>query len=328
VVQQTITDGQFVDAWQRFGSPQAVSDYTGLTIRRVYARRDALAKRGIRLETRGAHASAEWADNGWTFPREKQISIDTGSVIISSDHHYWPGEPSLAHRALLTVIDIVKPRVKILNGDVFDGGSVGRHPPFGWSKRPTAADELHAAQERVHEIEKVLPNGCERLWNIGNHDIRFERNLAMQVPDYAGIEGFRLGDHFHGWDMNWSTAVNWDSDHPVMVKHRNAGGVHAGYNNAMKGGVTIVTGHTHRLECKPWGNYRCNRYYGIQSGTLADLHAPQFEYHENGPTDACPGFVVLTFKDGELLPPELCEVRGDRAYFRSEVVAEDRKEAA
>lgn len=38
------------------------------------------------------------------------------------------------------------------------------------------------------------------------------------------------------------------------------------------------------------------------------------------PPNACPGFAVLTFKNGELLPPELCEVRGDKAFFRNEQV--------
>lgn len=328
MVERLISDGDFIALWGQYGSPQRVADVSGLSVRRVYARRDALSKRGIRLETRAANASSQWADLGWTFPREKQMDIANGVIVISSDHHYWPGAPSLAHEALLAVIRKIKPTVKILNGDVFDGGSIGRHPPFGWSRRPTAADELHAAQERVGEIEQALPKGCERIWNIGNHDIRFERNLASQVPDYAAIEGFRLADHFHGWEMQWSTAINWDGEHPIMVKHKNAGGVHAGYNNAMKGGVTFVTGHTHRLEAKPWGNYRCRRYYGIQSGTVSDLDAPQFEYTENGPTDACPGFVVLTIRDGDLLPPELCEVRGDRAYFRSEIIAEREKLAA
>jgi hypothetical protein len=106
-----------------------------------------------------------------------------------------------------------------------------------------------------------------------------------------------------------------------MVKHKNAGGVHAGYNNTMKGGYTSVTGHTHLLESKPWGDWR-GRRWGVQTGTLADLHGPQFEYHENGPSSACSGFVVLNFKDGELLPPELAEVIDGKCIFRGEVVAE------
>ena len=81
---------------------------------------------------------------GWTFERERHLSIDTGSVVVFSDAHYQPGEPTLAHSALLAVIKAIKPRAVIANGDIFDGGSIGRHPPFGWNERPTPV------QERCH----------------------------------------------------------------------------------------------------------------------------------------------------------------------------------
>ena len=45
------------------------------------------------------------------------------------------------------------------------------------------------------------------------------------------------------------------------------------------------------------------------------------EYAENAPSQACSGFVVLTWKDGRMLPPEMCEVIDGKAYFRGEVVA-------
>jgi hypothetical protein len=34
----------------------------------------------------------------------------------------------------------------------------------------------------------------------------------------------------------------------------------------------------------------------------------------------CSGFAVLTFRNGKLLPPELCEVIDGVAYFRGEEV--------
>lgn len=101
---------------------------------------------------------------GWTFPKEKRLTIDTGSVVVFSDAHYWPGEPSPAHRALLSVIKDIKPRAVIANGDVFDGGTIGRHRPFGWSERPGPVDELHACQERLGEIEQAIPRGCQLLY--------------------------------------------------------------------------------------------------------------------------------------------------------------------
>lgn len=316
-----LTDAEFISAWERCGGATVMAKELGKDRTSLLKRRNKLQAQGYKLLTRPAagyesRTPAHHQDARWTFPRELPLTIDTGSVIVASDCHYWPGEMSLAHKALLQVIRQVKPRAMVLNGDVFDGGSIGRHDPFGWSERPSVKQELEACQERVGEIEQILPKGCERLWNIGNHDQRFERNLVVKVPDYANLHGMRLADHFPGWDMQWSTPINDD----VMVKHRYAGGVHAGYNNTLKGGKTMVTGHTHRLEVKPWGDYN-GRRYGVQCGTIADMHGPQMEYHENGPTDACSGFVVLTFHEGQLLPPELCEVIDERAYFRGKVVA-------
>jgi len=258
--------------------------------------------------------------SAWTFPASRDIELFSGSIVVSSDHHYWPGMVPLAHLALLKVIRIVKPRIKVLNGDVFDGATISRHPPAGWAERPSPVEELEVCQERVGELEQALPKGCERLWCIGNHDERFEKNIAVKAPELAGLKGLRLADHFPGWDMYRRLRINWDSPSPTVIFHNYANGVHAGYNNAMKSGVTTVTGHTHALECKPYHDLR-GRRYGVQTGTVSDLDGPQFEYQGGRPSQACSGFAVLTYREGVLLQPELCQVVDGKAYFRGDVVA-------
>lgn len=302
-------------------SPSAMADHLGVDIRNVQQRKARLRLKGYDIRTvpepgYEAHVPTEYRDAGWTFPREQRMELESGSVVIFSDAHYWPGIVTTAHRALLAVIRTVKPRLTIANGDIFDGVSVSRHDPFGWSKRPSVKDELDACIERLGEVEQAVPKGCELRWSVGNHDIRFERALSTRASDFEGIGGFRLADHFPAWEMAWSFLLN----EAVMVKHRYANGVHAGYNNAMKGGLSVVTGHTHALECKPFADWR-GRRYGIQGGCLLDIDAPQTEYTENSPSQMCPGFVVLTFRDGKLLPPELCEVIDGQAIFRGQVVA-------
>jgi len=316
---------EFIALWNRLGNAQLVADALGLNVRNVQQRRQRLHKQGIELKTVPAvgyetRVPSEYAADGWTFLREKRIEIFTGTAVVFSDAHYWPGKPTVAHRALIEVIRATKPRAVFANGDVFDGGSVSRHDPFGWSKCPGPVDEMHACQERLGEIEQAVPNGCRLEWNIGNHDVRWERTLCAKVPEFANLTGMRLADHFPAWDLQWSTMVNPDAKIPTMIKHRFANGIHAAYNGAMKGGIHIFTGHTHCLEVKPYGDYR-GRRYGVQTGCLIDLDGPQTEYNENGPSSACPGFAVLTFRDGELLYPELCEVKNGKAWFRGEIVA-------
>lgn len=320
-----MSDSEFISQWNALGNVSAFSRAHGVSERVVNQRRTRLqAKLGIRLLTRPApgyesRTPARNLDDGWTYPRQKDLWLHEGVAVVFSDAHYWPGEPSVAHKALLAVIKDTKPRAIFANGDIFDGVSVSRHDPFGWSNRPNVRQELEACIERLGEVEQAAPKGCELLWNIGNHDLRFERTLAAKVPEFVGMEMMRLGDHFPAWELQWSTLVNAEEPHPVMVKHRNAGGIHAAYNNSLKGGLSIVTGHTHILEVKPWGDYR-GRRWGVQSGTLADHHGPQFEYTENGPSPACSGFAVLTFRDGRMLPPELCEVLDGTAYFRGKAL--------
>jgi hypothetical protein len=319
-----VSDDEFAALCGRM-SPTAVAAHLSIAVRNVQQRRGRLNDRGFGIKTVPEpgyenRVPTEYRDAGWTFPREQRINVDTGSVIIFSDAHYWPGIVTTAHKALLAVIKSVRPRLTIANGDIFDGVSTSRHDPFGWCKRPSVKEEMDACIERMGEVEQAVPKGCELRWTIGNHDIRFERSLATRVSDFEGIGGFRLADHFPAWQLAWSLVLNPEAHIPVMVKHRNANGVHAAYNNAMKGGYHIVTGHTHALEVKPYGDYR-GRRYGVQGGCLLDIDAPQTEYAENNPSHMCPGFVVLTFKDGELLPPEMCAVVNGRAFFRGEVVA-------
>lgn len=318
-----VTEAEFVQIWREEGNATRVAARIGMDTRNVYGRKSRLEKLGYDFPTRpepGYESRAKNVDMGWTFPRERHLEIANGAVVVFSDAHYQPGEPSLAHKALVAVIKSVKPRAVIANGDIFDGGSVGRHDPFGWSQRPSVKQELEACIDRLAEIEQAAPKGCERIWTVGNHDVRFERNLASKVPDYANVIGMRLEDHFDGWELAWSAPINAESKHPVMVKHRFGGGIHAGYTATTKAGWTTVSGHTHQLDVKSWGDYR-GRRWGVQTGSLADLHGSAFEYHENSPSPACSGFAVLTFYDSQLIPPETCEVLGGKAWFRGEVVA-------
>jgi hypothetical protein len=84
----------------------------------------------------------------------------------------------------------------------------------------------------------------------------------------------------------------------------------------------MVTGHLHSLKVTPWSDYTGDRY-GVDSGTLAETDGPQFiNYVEASPVNWRSGFVVLTFKDGRLLWPEVVKKWDDNSVqFRGEVIA-------
>jgi len=314
-----VSDEEFVKMWQEAdGSPRRMHEMTGITERNIYARRHALAGRGIILKSipRGT-AKGNWSkDNvGRSYKGQNNLSVHNGNVIVFSDAHWWPDhQRTVANEALHILIKDLKPVAVVANGDLFDGARVSRHAPIGWADLPSVRGELEICQERMADIEMIIPKGCQTFWNVGNHDARFDRALIMNAPEYEGVVE-RLEDKFDRWDFAWSLTVNDD----VMIKHRYHNGIHAAYNNALKSGKTIVTGHLHRLAVTPWADYN-GRRWGVDTGTLANPHGPQFDYAENNPSPHTSGFAVLTFKDGMLLPPELCEVIDDKAYFRGQCV--------
>jgi hypothetical protein len=240
--------------------------------------------------------------------------VKSGVVIVGSDAHYWPGDPSTAHRALVKFIKELRPHVVILNGDVFDGASISRWERIGWDSRPTVKQELDVCNERLVEIEDAA-KGAERYWPLGNHDARFETFLAKHAPQFEGIEFFSLKDRYPKWKPCWSLFLN-----DTVIKHRFKGGIHATHNNTMWAGKSIVTGHLHSMKVTPFSDYNGTRY-GIDTGTLADPNGEQFvDYTEDNPKNWRSGFAVLTYHNKRLLWPEFVHVIGDtEVEFRGKV---------
>ena len=267
-------------------------------------------------------------NSGQKYMREKArvvIPAQDGCIFVVSDQHYFPGDPPTpAHLASLLLAEQLKPFAIIANGDAIDGASISRWPVSSFTElgnRPAISLELNEVVERFKEYEELSTRWC--IWNLGNHDARFETRLAERVPEYAGVNGFTLKDHFPGWIPAWSTLVVSPSNEPlVVVKHRFKGGEYSAYNNTMKAGISIVTGHDHRLWIKPITDYRGMRW-GVDAGTMSDIHSPHFvNYTEDNPVDWQSGFAILHFRDGKLTGPELVWVLPNerRALFRGDVI--------
>jgi hypothetical protein len=312
------TEQEFIALWNKHGSVTELAKILGVADRNVNMRRRNIEKKnGIILA--GVRKNSPDFQVTYAYNNVRtNVKLENGIIVIGSDCHYWPGIISTAHRAFVKIIKDLKPRMVIMNGDVFDGASISRHPVSGWGYTPTVKQELEACQERLGEVEKAA-KGSALHWTWGNHDMRFNARLAAQVGDsWRGVEGMNLTDHFPLWKFSTSIMVNDNT----MVKHRYHNGIHAVYNNALKSGASIVTGHLHSLKVMPWTDYNGTRY-GVDTGSLANVNGDQFEYAEDNPKNHRSGFAVLTFYEGKLLPPELCEVLDEDeglVVFRGEVL--------
>lgn len=304
-----VTDAEFLRLWEKHRSPTIISQITGLAVRNVHSRRRALESRAQTTLTVNQRPLSS------THPDRIDLGILNGQIIVFSDAHFWPGIRTTAFKALLCFINELQPKAVINNGDAFDGASISRHPRINWESTPSVIQELKACEASLEEIE-VAAGRAKLIWPLGNHDARFESRLAANAPQYEMVSGFHLKDHFPSWTPCWSV---WNGD--TVIKHRYKGGIHATHNNTVSAGVNIVTGHLHSLKVTPFDDYTGTRY-GVDTGTLADPMGPQFRaYLEEGPTNWRSGFVVLTFKDGRLLWPEVVKVWDkNHVEFRGEVI--------
>lgn len=307
------SESEFMDLFERHGATKTAA-ILGIGVRRVHDRRRRIeGKRGIVIKSNDMRSPTRHLTE---HPARVHLEVENGVVLIGSDAHYWPNIITTAHRAFVHFGKLLSPKVVVMNGDEFDGASISRHPPIGWEEVPTVQMELETVRDRLEEIFLASKN-AKHVWTLGNHDSRFETRLATQAPEYAKVAGFHLKDHFVGWQPCWSSWINQD----VVIKHRWKGGVHATHNNTVYSGKTMVTGHLHSPKVTPFTDYNGTRW-GVDCGTLAEPDGPQFmDYTEDSPKNWRSGFAVLTFKDGELLDPELVRVRdSESVVFRGEII--------
>jgi hypothetical protein len=311
-----VSDAHFIASWRQLGSSGRVARALGMNDAAVRRRRRRIETRdGITLETKPEHA--ERMGHSTVEPR-RHITVRDGLVVVCSDLHIQPGRVSVAHQALCRFLYANKVEAVIANGDLPDFAQIGRHDPLGWQRVPRLDDELVAVKERMGEIGAAAVHRnrkAKRLRTLGNHCARFDRMLRMRVGEFEGVPGFSLNEHLPDWPCSLSV---WINDN-VIVKHRWHGGVHATWNNALKSGKNIVTGHVHRLQATILSDYNGPRW-GIDTGTLADVNDEAFSYAEDNPVNWCSGFVVLSFRGGRLLHPEFAAVIGGVCYFRGQPI--------
>jgi hypothetical protein len=312
-----ISDEDFIALWNVHRSVAELSKITGIAYRAVLKRRKSIEDRhGLTLisnDNRGR-------PNVYIPDQQLQCDIDlqNGVIMVGSDCHYNPKYTTTAHRAFVQCVKHLKPKIVILNGDLCDFASISQHHRIGWQQGPTVKEELDELGERLGEIEVVRPAGCKLYATIGNHDLRFSGKLSNVLPQYEGVPGFDLAQHTPHWKWFWAIMVNQN----CMIKHRWHNGIHAVYNNTLKSGTSFVSGHLHSLKVTPYTDYTGTRY-GVDTGTMACVKDSQFLYAELNPLNWRSGFVVLTFNNGRLMPPEMAEVVDEDQglyYFRGQVM--------
>jgi hypothetical protein len=319
-MREKLTESEFIQMMRKYKSLGVMARELKMDLRSLQKRKIRVQdKLGIVFEVDTPQKRI--SESTFVSAARVNLGIENGTVIVFSDAHFWPGIHTTAYRGLLWAISELAPKAVIANGDIFDGASISRFPRIGFDNTPSVIQELKACEIAMGEIEEAAKkaySNVKLVWPMGNHDARYEVRLAANAPQYEQIKGFSLKDHFPAWTPCWAC---WPTN-TVVVKHRYKGGIHATHNNTVNSGVSMVTGHLHSLKVTPFSDYTGNRF-GVDTGTLAEPNGPQFvNYLEDSPTNWRSGFAVLTFKDGQLLWPEIVhKFDENHVEFRGQVIA-------
>jgi len=316
MAQPACSEKEFIELFKLHRSPKIVAEILKISERSVHSRKKRLEQVfGMTLESNDNRGRPKF-----TVPENKvrcEYELKDGIILVGSDCHYNPDYISTAHKAFVYFTKQLKPNMIVLNGDLFDFAQISQHHRIGYQHHPTVQQELEEVQNRLGDIEKVRPAGCILHRTIGNHDLRFDGKLSNVLPQYEGVMGMCLDDHLPHWSSSWSLVVN----NNTMIKHRWHNGIHAVYNNILKGGMSMVTGHLHSLKVTPWTNYKGD-LYGVDTGMMAAVKDDQFLYHEDSSVNWRAGFAVLTYINGHLMPPELVQVINEDeglVFFRGQL---------
>lgn len=257
-------------------------------------------------------------DSSITSSATSQLSVtDNGNftMVVFSDSHVIPNAPSLASKALVELIKQLQPKYVTCLGDTFDFATISKHSRSGWEKRFTVREELQAGCELLKNIGDAAPSAI-KLMTFSNHDSRFNDALSAKIPEFEGVDGFNIKDHIKSdWKFGISIMLNMNT----ILKHQWHGGIHAAWNNVLKSGINIITGHTHKQGAKPYSDYTGTRY-GVEVGTLSEINNRMYNYTEHSPLDWISGATILTFKNGKLITPEFMSVVDGIAYFRGQPI--------
>jgi len=257
-------------------------------------------------------------------PLTIHISINNDTpyaMLVFSDAHF-EGHETASYQIMLKVLkDLVKTRqlkCVVANGDIMDLSILSTFAKYTLDIRPkerTVQQEILDSQGQLNKIQKII-NGAKypikQLATFGNHETRLSKFVSMWGRQFEDFEGFKMQNLFPDWDWAMSHLV----DDTVMIKHRMRGGIHTAYQNAMRSGLNLITGHTHQLNQRTFNTYTTSSM-AVQTGHLSESYHPYLE--DNIANDWNNGFAVIMIDPVEkTIHPELVQVNNlfRTAYFR------------
>ncbi len=220
--------------------------------------------------------------------------------VVMHDLHYpkvdWP-----TWKAMLALIQDIKPDGFVSGGDQFDNEEISHHTKHKPLYRERGAYKKHTdgfERDILKPLEAVLPKHCEKTYIIGNHD-RFEFDLIEEQPELEWlvdhVKLLRLEER--GWEIiplgHAKTVGQLSIIHgEVLTGIGNQAGAFPAKKAVEVYGCNVLAGHTHAPQSfsKISPVEHKKKYMGWIAPVLCDCNP---SYLRNRPTAWVNGFTVV-----------------------------------
>ena len=204
----------------------------------------------------------------------------TNRCLFIPDTHR-PFQDQRAYDLMLKVAQDYKPHQIIVMGDYADfywASSHGKNPAivesFSYKK------EIDSVNQGLEELLDLFPE-AHHVFIEGNHEYRLARYLQKHAPEIYQSIGIPDVLNLKGWEfVPYGPGQLYQvANSQLYTRHEPYGsGVHFAHQTLVKGGISMVVGHIHRIQehqaVNAQGlNLRC---FGI--GWLGDKNHPVMQY--------------------------------------------------
>lgn len=237
-------------------------------------------------------------------------------VVVTGD---WqaPYHHAGAIDAFITFLGHFQPHALILNGDIIDCFALSKYPRHPTLQRGKPfVDEVKVVRKLLSRCRRAAPRAEITLVG-GNHEQRFEKYLAKNAEEFAGM--FTLKDalgldslkiKWVGFDIN----ENWIDYRGLLIGHFAKAQKWSAYTakNLMDElGRSFVQSHTHKVG---WHTrtYLDREEYGLEIGCMASREAVYATR-----THWSLGFLIVYFDEAGRFYPEqvLVHIDGKKGGF-------------
>lgn len=172
------------------------------------------------------------------------------SVVLGDLH--IPFHDAKAVRLTLKFIKEFKPDNIFLNGDILDCWEISKFDKT-LSIQSRLIDEVRTTVAFLRNLRSAVPN-ARIIYIFGNHEFRFERFIARNSKELAGLKGMTMEEQLELKELNIKAIDSHQRENfyrygLLLIGHFNRVNKHSGYtakNLLEDKGMSLIQNHTHR----------------------------------------------------------------------------------